>query len=78
MIYDVPKILSHISQIMTLHPGDVVLTGTPKGVSQVFHGDTMVAEMRILSAGGEAQVVSGSRVAVDCRDRAPGGYVFRG
>lgn len=78
MIYDVPKILSHISQIMTLHPGDVVLTGTPKGVSRVHHGDTMVAEMRIHAPSGEVEIVAGSRVAVDCRDRAPGGYVFRG
>ena len=31
MIHNVPKLLSHISRFMTLQPGDVVWTGTPKG-----------------------------------------------
>lgn len=32
MIFPIHKILSYISQFMTLHPGDVVATGTPSGV----------------------------------------------
>jgi len=32
MIFGVPEILSHLSQFMTLLPGDVVITGTPEGV----------------------------------------------
>jgi 2-keto-4-pentenoate hydratase/2-oxohepta-3-ene-1,7-dioic acid hydratase in catechol pathway len=32
MIFDVPFIVSYISQITTLRPGDVILTGTPEGV----------------------------------------------
>jgi 2-keto-4-pentenoate hydratase/2-oxohepta-3-ene-1,7-dioic acid hydratase in catechol pathway len=39
MIHDVPKLLSHLSQIMTLMPGDLVLTGTPKGVGPMKPGD---------------------------------------
>lgn len=32
MIFTVPQIVAHISQFLTLHPGDVILTGTPPGV----------------------------------------------
>jgi acylpyruvate hydrolase len=32
MIFDVPTLLEYISQVMTLQPGDVVLTGTPGGI----------------------------------------------
>ena len=32
MIFDVPFLISHLSQSMTLLPGTVVLTGTPEGV----------------------------------------------
>ena len=31
MIFDVPKIISHITAFMTLNPGDVIWTGTPRG-----------------------------------------------
>ena len=32
MIFSVAEIISHLSQLMTLHPGDVISTGTPPGV----------------------------------------------
>jgi len=32
MIFTVAQIVSHLSQLMTLHPGDVISTGTPPGV----------------------------------------------
>lgn len=32
MIFSVAEIISHLSQLMTLHPGDVIITGTPPGV----------------------------------------------
>lgn len=32
MIFSVAQIISHLSQLMTLHPGDVISTGTPPGV----------------------------------------------
>jgi len=38
MIFDVPRILSFISQNMTLLPGDIVLTGTPSGISGIASG----------------------------------------
>ena len=45
MIHRVPQILSHISKIFTLEPGDVILTGTPSGVGPVKAGDVMDAEI---------------------------------
>ncbi len=32
MIFSVAEIISHLSQLFTLHPGDVIITGTPPGV----------------------------------------------
>ncbi|KOS18647.1 putative hydrolase [Escovopsis weberi] len=43
MIYRVPRILSDISRVMALRPGDIVLTGTPAGVGPVAPGDVMRA-----------------------------------
>jgi len=40
MVFDVPTIISYISHVMTLLPGDVILTGTPAGVSPIVDGDT--------------------------------------
>ena len=32
MIFNVPKLVSYVSHFMTLHPGDIISTGTPPGV----------------------------------------------
>lgn len=45
MIHRVPGIISHVSGIFTLEPGDIILTGTPAGVGQVLAGDVMDAEI---------------------------------
>ena len=39
MIFDVPALIAHISAVMTLLPGDVILTGTPEGVGPMAVGD---------------------------------------
>lgn len=39
MIFPVPVILRHITSFMTLEEGDVVLTGTPEGIGELFPGD---------------------------------------
>jgi 2-keto-4-pentenoate hydratase/2-oxohepta-3-ene-1,7-dioic acid hydratase in catechol pathway len=39
LIFDVPTLVSHISAIMTLEPGDLILTGTPSGVGPLQDGD---------------------------------------
>lgn len=60
MIFRVPHIVSHLSQIMTLHPGDVIATGTPPGVGmghnpQRFLKEGDVMEARIEKLGGQRQ-----------------------
>jgi len=39
MIHNVPKIVSYVSHNMTLLPGDVILTGTPSGITKISAGD---------------------------------------
>ena len=43
MIYSVPQLISYISGIFTLEPGDVIITGTPEGVGPVTPGQTVTA-----------------------------------
>ncbi|MFN2462869.1 MAG: fumarylacetoacetate hydrolase family protein [Candidatus Dormibacteria bacterium] len=45
MIFAIPKLISYISSFMTLLPDDVILTGTPAGVSAVQKGDVMEVEV---------------------------------
>lgn len=45
MIHPIPAIVSHISTIFTLEPGDVILTGTPAGVGPIRSGDRLVVEI---------------------------------
>jgi 2-keto-4-pentenoate hydratase/2-oxohepta-3-ene-1,7-dioic acid hydratase in catechol pathway len=41
MVFKIPMLLSYISHIMTLEPGDLVATGTPAGISPLNAGDTV-------------------------------------
>ncbi|XP_045624435.2 oxaloacetate tautomerase FAHD1, mitochondrial [Procambarus clarkii] len=43
MVFSIPYLISYISQYFTLHPGDLVLTGTPAGVGPVLPGDVISA-----------------------------------
>ena len=47
MVFDVPALVSYVSSVMTLLPGDVILTGTPEGVGPMQVGD----EVEISIAG---------------------------
>ena len=47
MLFQIPRLLSDISKVMTLEPGDIVLTGTPKGVGPVVPGDIMRAGIKV-------------------------------
>lgn len=38
-IFDIPTVIAHLTEVMTLLPGDVILTGTPEGVGQIIAGD---------------------------------------
>jgi len=41
MIFSIPFLISHISKVMTLEKGDVILTGTPQGVGPLSNGDVV-------------------------------------
>lgn len=45
LIMNVAALIEFASTFYTLHPGDILMTGTPEGVSQVFPGDRMVAQI---------------------------------
>jgi 2-keto-4-pentenoate hydratase/2-oxohepta-3-ene-1,7-dioic acid hydratase in catechol pathway len=47
MIFDIPALVAYVSSVMTLLPGDVILTGTPEGVGPMEVGD----EIEISVAG---------------------------
>ena len=43
LLFKISEIISSISQVMTLEPGDIIATGTPEGVSQIVAGDKIEA-----------------------------------
>jgi 2-keto-4-pentenoate hydratase/2-oxohepta-3-ene-1,7-dioic acid hydratase in catechol pathway len=45
MIWGIVELLVYVSRMMTLEPGDVVLTGTPAGVGPLADGDTLEVEV---------------------------------
>lgn len=45
MVFSIPELISYISGIMTLEPGDVVATGTPAGVGVIAPGDVVEIEI---------------------------------
>jgi 2-keto-4-pentenoate hydratase/2-oxohepta-3-ene-1,7-dioic acid hydratase in catechol pathway len=64
MVFPVPDVIAFVSNIMTLEPGDLVLTGTPAGVGKLSPGDEV--EVEILgpsSAPGTGRNGSGSSLS---------------
>jgi len=45
LIFAVPELVAFLSSIMTLEPGDIIMTGTPSGVGPMNSGDTIVVEI---------------------------------
>lgn len=41
MMFPVEQLIAFITSVMTLNPGDIVLTGTPAGIGPLTHGDTV-------------------------------------
>lgn len=70
MIFQIPRLFSDISRVMTLEEGDVVLTGTPAGVGPAVPGDTISAGIRV---GGEELAEGRIDVVVE---ESPSSYVF--
>ena len=45
MIYSIERIIEFVSKIMTLKRGDLILTGTPEGVGEIFDDDIIEAHL---------------------------------
>ncbi len=45
LIFDVPYLVSYISHVMTLLPGDIISTGTPSGISKLESGDEVAIKV---------------------------------
>lgn len=50
LIFTVPYLISYLSHIFTLLPGDVIITGTPSGISRLTPGDEVVVEIEGIGA----------------------------
>jgi 2-keto-4-pentenoate hydratase/2-oxohepta-3-ene-1,7-dioic acid hydratase in catechol pathway len=62
MTVPIAEQISYISSVMTLHPGDIIATGTPDGVGPMRPGDTV--RIRIEKIGDfSVQVAEASEVA---------------
>jgi 2-keto-4-pentenoate hydratase/2-oxohepta-3-ene-1,7-dioic acid hydratase in catechol pathway len=67
LIFDVPTLVSYVSQFMSLQPGDVISTGTPPGVGlgmkpPVFLKEGDVMELGIDKLGSQKQTVYRTKV----------------
>lgn len=73
MLFDIPRMLSDISKVMALEEGDIVITGTPKGVGPVEAGDVVRGGIRV---GGKE--LSEAAIEVECldADESEGAYVY--
>ena len=45
MVFDVPTIVEFVTSVMTLLPGDVILTGTPAGIGPMNPGGTVTVSI---------------------------------
>jgi 2-keto-4-pentenoate hydratase/2-oxohepta-3-ene-1,7-dioic acid hydratase in catechol pathway len=61
MMFSIPRLVSYVSGIMTLEPGDVIATGTPEGVGPLAPGD--MVEVEIAGIGLLANPVTGKGMA---------------
>ncbi|WVN89390.1 uncharacterized protein L203_104613 [Cryptococcus depauperatus CBS 7841] len=72
MIFDIPHLISFVSSIMKLEEGDLLLTGTPKGVGEVKAGEKMAVKLTYPGLDGKVL----SEYEMDVVDRV-GGYEFQ-
>jgi len=45
MIWKVPEMITYLSRLFTLQPGDIIMSGTPSGVGPVVRGDKMLGHV---------------------------------
>ncbi|MEW5933876.1 MAG: fumarylacetoacetate hydrolase family protein [Bacillota bacterium] len=60
LIFTVAELVSFVSEVMTLEPGDVLLTGTPAGIGPLQPGDTVEVEVE-----GVGVLVNPVKIVVD-------------
>lgn len=70
MMFDIPHLIEHVTGIMSLEQGDLLLTGTPQGVGEVKDGDVMTCGLEDQSGNLLAQLRN--KVA-----NRVGGYEFK-
>lgn len=61
-IFDIPEVVSYISQFMTLLPGDIISTGTPFGVGLGLNPPTYLKDGDIMELGIEGLGISQQKV----------------
>jgi 2-keto-4-pentenoate hydratase/2-oxohepta-3-ene-1,7-dioic acid hydratase in catechol pathway len=61
-IFDIPHVISYISQFMTLLPGDIISTGTPFGVGLGFNPPKYLKAGDVMELGVEGLGVSRQEV----------------
>lgn len=45
LVFSVPALIEYLTEFMTLEPGDIISTGTPKGISPIQPGDLITVEI---------------------------------
>jgi len=45
LIFSVAQLIAHVTQVMTMEPGDILMTGTPAGVGPLQAGDHVVVRI---------------------------------
>lgn len=71
MLFRLPRILSDIARVMGLEKGDIVLTGTPKGVGPVKAGQVMEAGLKL-----DGKDIEEARIKVNVEDKG-GAYEYK-
>lgn len=69
MIFNIPYLVSFVSKVMTLYPGDIILTGTPSGVGQVKRNYKIAVEIEEI--GTLTNKVSSETVSTPKRYKQP-------
>ncbi|KAJ3042136.1 hypothetical protein HK097_002109 [Rhizophlyctis rosea] len=58
MMFKIPQLIEHVSSVMKLEKGDVILTGTPSGVGPVQPGQTLTGGIRPLNSSNDISTFS--------------------
>ncbi|HLP15867.1 MAG TPA: fumarylacetoacetate hydrolase family protein, partial [Bacteroidota bacterium] len=45
LVFDIPTLIEYISKDIVLNPCDVISTGTPQGIDEILHGDSVVCRI---------------------------------